>query len=274
MSKIYGQRTDYPVEKLADSVYRINEFHCANMYLFVGTERALLVDTGTGMGNIKDTVRQITNLPLDVVITHAHCDHTGGSSHFDEIYVHEDDFCFGNKLQSTLFCRKIFYIVQSMNELTKKYNTSIKDVRFGGHKTKWIPIKDGKEFDLGNKVIKVKHTPGHTQGSITLIDEKDKVCIIGDNISTNNLICLPHNTTVEEWFQTALYLKDMSKEYKLYFGHMDGKITDELIDLAISYATEVMKKKNSLFHGMKGYPKIDFMGSCFMYNPKKIHKKN
>jgi glyoxylase-like metal-dependent hydrolase (beta-lactamase superfamily II) len=47
------------------------------MYLVTGTRRAMLVDTGMGLGDLAGMVRGLTDLPLTVVNTHGHPDHAG-----------------------------------------------------------------------------------------------------------------------------------------------------------------------------------------------------
>ena len=45
-------RSDLPVTKLAENVYLLNEFDGTNCYLVVGSEKALLIDCGTGSNPI------------------------------------------------------------------------------------------------------------------------------------------------------------------------------------------------------------------------------
>lgn len=56
------------------------ETHC---YLLCGRERAILIDTGLGVSNIKAVVDSLSSLPLMVVTTHVHWDHIGGHGYFD-----------------------------------------------------------------------------------------------------------------------------------------------------------------------------------------------
>ena len=62
------------------------ETHC---YLLVGSERALLIDTGLGICNIYDEVRKLTDKPVTAVATHIHWDHIGGHKYFPDFYAHE-----------------------------------------------------------------------------------------------------------------------------------------------------------------------------------------
>ncbi len=62
------------------------------MYLLIGEERALLIDTGFGMTRLDDAVKEITDLPVTVVNTHGHYDHVGNNALFSDIYMSEKDF--------------------------------------------------------------------------------------------------------------------------------------------------------------------------------------
>lgn len=47
------------------------------MYLLLGEDRALLIDTGFGMSKLDEALKEITDLPITVVNTHGHYDHVG-----------------------------------------------------------------------------------------------------------------------------------------------------------------------------------------------------
>lgn len=70
-------RTDYPIREIAEDTYMISDFGIANCYLLIGEERALLIDCGLGIGDIKGAVEKITDKPILVVATHGHVDHAG-----------------------------------------------------------------------------------------------------------------------------------------------------------------------------------------------------
>lgn len=72
-------RPGFGVRQIAPGVYHIDEWGVASCYLVAGSERALLIDTGVGLGNMPGLVRTLTKLPVTVAATHAHCDHIGGA---------------------------------------------------------------------------------------------------------------------------------------------------------------------------------------------------
>ena len=73
----------YNVTELRKNVYRIDSAEQVFMDLFVGTEKALLWDTGYGYGNLKEIIREITDLPLIIVNSHGHLDHSCGNYQFE-----------------------------------------------------------------------------------------------------------------------------------------------------------------------------------------------
>ena len=64
----------FTVELLDNDTYVISEYnhweetHC---YLLLGTNKAVLIDTGLGISNIKDVIDELTKLPIFVITTHA-----------------------------------------------------------------------------------------------------------------------------------------------------------------------------------------------------------
>ena len=77
-----------PVIEIAPRTWLISEYKLVNMYLLEGDKAALLIDCGTGIGNVAQTVAQLTDKPLTVAITHGHFDHDGAAALFPAVYIH------------------------------------------------------------------------------------------------------------------------------------------------------------------------------------------
>ena len=67
-----------PILEIAPDTYLISEYHLGNLFLVVGRERALLIDTGAGIGPLRADIAALTSLPLTVVATHGDPDDVGG----------------------------------------------------------------------------------------------------------------------------------------------------------------------------------------------------
>lgn len=138
-----------------------------NLYLLIGKETALLVDTGTGLFPLTPLVNNlIGDKKLMVVNTHTHFDHRGGNEEFNEISVHSLEAKQLTKQFDVSFLRdspqKIVMQYAKKNFILKPA-PSIKS------------IEEGYEFNLGDISLKVIHTPGHSPGSISLLSNKNEL---------------------------------------------------------------------------------------------------
>ena len=242
-----------PVSKIKPGVYLINEFDGTNCYLVTGSEKVLLADCGTGFCDILSAVKSVTSLPVILVATHGHVDHIGGAGQFEEMYIHRADTGILNHFQMTRFMRKVF---TQGNAAVRKHGFSAGDVKKGGYKTKWIPVDDGFVFDLGGKTIAVHSTPGHSKGSIALVDEQDKIIFSGDNVCDALWLHLPGRTSVEEWLPSAKWLLEKSADYSIYWGHRTPLLTSEYIAQVVQWGEEILSsyKKNTLLPKTRRYP--------------------
>jgi glyoxylase-like metal-dependent hydrolase (beta-lactamase superfamily II) len=81
----------FETTEVEPGIHAIEEpFHVERVksYLVTGEDRAILVDTGMGVANIRDEVGRLTGLPVTVINSHAHWDHIGGNALFDDILIH------------------------------------------------------------------------------------------------------------------------------------------------------------------------------------------
>lgn len=137
---------DLSISRLEKDLWVVETSDKTTMYIIEGSDKAMLVDTGTRCDKLDSIVRLITQKPLYVVLTHAHPDHAGNIRFFPEIYLHAAD-------------------------------TVLLDNSYPG---KLHFVKDGDVFDLGNRKIEVAHMPAHTPGSIVLLDKAAGNCFSGD----------------------------------------------------------------------------------------------
>jgi hydroxyacylglutathione hydrolase len=216
------------IEPIAPDTYRIDEGGIANTYLVIGKKKALLIDSGLGVGNLWETVTSLTSLPVTLAVTHEHCDHAGGRDWFESYYLSRKDKGPIYRLLSSKFaCKELLKMnkVKDGPTLTKK-----------PHHAKRIYLDDGFTFDLGERTIQVISVPGHTKGSVVFLDEKEHLMFTGDDVNPYLWLQLPGCTTVTEWKPGAEKILALAETYTPYCGHSDGLIHKEqiaaLIDLA------------------------------------------
>jgi hypothetical protein len=92
----------YNVEPGVFAIYEPFQWQEVISYLITGADRALLFDTGNGMGDIKAIVEQLTDKPITVLNSHTHFDHIGGNYQFDDILSVSTDFSIENSHASPM----------------------------------------------------------------------------------------------------------------------------------------------------------------------------
>lgn len=226
----------YKIEKIADNTYRFDENGRANCYLVVGQEKALLIDGCWGVGDLKQTIREITDKPIIAAATHRHPDHTCGLRQFEEYYVSEkDNTAYNRRLENRLFGMAI---VLAEKQKIRPYH----DRKMG----RTLPLNDGDVFDLGGRNIEVKSIPGHTAGSMMFLDHDQKLMFTGDDVNPKLWMQGNGATTLEEWKIGAQTVLDYLKQgYNAWIGHLDGRQTYEQLFELFELVQEIIDKKKN-----------------------------
>ena len=174
------------ISEIAPDTFAINEFGLSAMYLLLGEQRGLLIDTGCGLFDLKKTISDITDKSYDVVLTHGHLDHVGGAGVFDHVYINKAD----KKMAENLDYRELRKYADNTGKMGSygSYDFSIETIRKINKMPEFSYIDDDDFFDLGNRNIVVISVPGHTKGSIVLLDEKNRIMFSGDSCNSNLLI--------------------------------------------------------------------------------------
>lgn len=220
-----------------------NHWEETNCYLLVGKENALLIDTGLGISDISKEVLKITDKPVIAVPTHIHWDHIGGLWNFPEFYVHEaeKDWIEGNFPLSNEFVRKM--LVKDYN-LTERINIDDYAV-FQGNSKKILT--DGDIIDLGNRKIKVLHTPGHSPGHMCFFEEKTGCLFSGDLIYKGTLFANYESTDPEKYLESVQKISKLPVK-RVFPAHHSIDIPPEMI-LDVHRGLLDIKKQGKLCHG-------------------------
>lgn len=183
-----------PIEKpivteIAKDTFLINEFGLDVMFLLRGEQRALLIDTGSGIFGLKELVEKLRRgLPLTVALTHGHVDHAGGIRQFDEVYVHPADADMAScvtKEERSGYAETI----QAMSNGVFAYDA--RNLPEFGEVPAFRELHENQVFDLGGRRVSVIETPGHTPGSVSFIDDKSRILFSGDACNPNLLLAFP-----------------------------------------------------------------------------------
>ena len=218
----------HTVTHIANHIYQITEpigaieprFGVAtvNMYLIVGWERAALIDTGMGIGNVLHETQKITALPCPVLNTHFHWDHTGGNARFTDRAIHE--------LEAELVVEE-----QDVSDLHQPLQSpSAQAVLPPGFDpaTYRIPaqpatrlLHDNDVIDLGGHELRVIHTPGHSPGHVSYFDEASRLLFTGDTAYQGPMYACFEGSDPAAFAQSAGRLAAVPEVSVICPGHCD-----------------------------------------------------
>ncbi|WP_333888178.1 MBL fold metallo-hydrolase [Clostridium sp.] len=165
--------TWFTIEKIDDSTYSISEYghwEKVHSYLIIGEKSACLIDTGLGIGNIKEVTDSLTSLPIKVITTHVHWDHIGGHKYYEDIYVHKGDSTWLEEgIPIPLNVIKNYVIKPPITKPFPK-NFDINKYTIYKGKASHV-IEDGYVVSLGNRELQIIYTPGHSPGHVCIHDK-------------------------------------------------------------------------------------------------------
>lgn len=217
-----------PYYEFAQGIYEIDEFDCVSVFVIVGSERALVIDCGTGIGDLRWVIEnRITDKPYDVVASHNHGDHIGGAGFFDEIWIHEADMNWDDgDAKPTVEFRKDYAEIIA-GRAGKHYDYDLdRDVRPWPKEPVKKALQDGQKFFLGNRTVTAYHCPGHTPGEMVFIDDLTKTLLLGDACNCNYYLSPTPKEHAREEIAAAKAglerIRDMKDQYELmYNSHHD-----------------------------------------------------
>jgi len=170
----------FEVYKIRPGVFAIYEPHQAEeviSYLILGTQKALLFDTGMGISNIQAVATGLTKLPIGVVNSHTHNDHVGDNWRFSDVYGMDTDFTRANARGSKADAQAELGPDEICGSLPAGFDAKTYSTK-PFHISHWL--HDGDELDLGGRTLQVIATPGHTPDAIALLDQTNGLLFTGD----------------------------------------------------------------------------------------------
>tara|TARA_R100000935_G_scaffold10692_5_gene21381 strand:- start:4759 stop:5673 length:915 start_codon:yes stop_codon:yes gene_type:complete len=208
-----GENTDELIQVVQydENTWILRQNKCTNyeapfMFLFLGQDKALLMDTGATkeevsfplyetVNTIVDHWRKKQNKEIELVVAHTH-------KHGDH-YAADDQF--NGKPYTTLV------------DLQK---TDV--INFFKFKN-WP--NDIVDFELGNRTLRLIPIPGHQEASIAVYDTSTKLLLTGDTF-------YPGRLYIEDWcsFKTSINrLVEFSKKHEIKYilgNHIEMSLTD------------------------------------------------
>lgn len=226
-------------EVYSNSIIRIVGLDGTACYLVSGKDKTCLIDTGMGCGSLKNYIENELNKKVDLVIlTHGHLDHCGGVAEFIDvpIYLNQND-------KQLADC---FNLVESRYEIFKKQGIDICNMQPNIDFSITKDLKDKDEFELGGITLKAVYTPGHTKGMTMILIKEERTILFGDGCGVGVLMFTPDSTSVEEYKDVLINLKNnYENSYdKIIRNHGTYQSEKDLLDNVIECCELIMERKD------------------------------
>ncbi len=207
---------DYEVVQINENSWRIEDSG-VRCFLLTGSEKALLIDSGRELHTARDIAESLTALPVSLLNTHADRDHIGSNGQFDSFYMHP--------AEETHYRRS-------------------------GRGGTIIPITEGDTLDLGGRELRIVDLPGHTPGSIAVLDVRNRVLISGDPVQEHGRIFMfGAHRNMENYIRSLEHLETFAGQFdEIWPSHADIPISPSLIRKLHDGAVDVLNGK------VPGYP--------------------
>ncbi|MDR3121495.1 MAG: MBL fold metallo-hydrolase [Clostridiales bacterium] len=245
----------YPMVQFKKDTWEIDEFECASAFLLIGGERAMLIDCGIGIGDLRGAVGRITDKPLVVVVTHNHGDHTGNIRQFREIWMSPKDSAGAQMPWDVAQRRGYARMIAERQKGIYPYDPETDIREYGADEPMPVihDVSDGQRFDLGGgRVVVAMECPGHTEGELVLLDEASRTLFCGDALNYNLLFGAPGSTSIERAVKGLEWMRDARGQYDgIFNGHHDFRplgapLADDCLPNAIELCHQLLDGTYSL----------------------------
>jgi glyoxylase-like metal-dependent hydrolase (beta-lactamase superfamily II) len=237
----------FHVRPVSAGAWLVAEPSHVNSWLVAGRDRALLVDTGLGIEPIRPVAEATADLPVEVVNTHHHFDHTGGNAEFDTVAVHERGVALlaagappAERAAYLAYTRALLGTADAYRDLDRRFFHLLTDdadprplpAEFDAEA--WVrpgpppgpaprALRDGDVLDLGGRTLTVLHTPGHSPDSLCLFDDREGLLLGGDTLNSGPIYAQAPESDLEDFARSTARLAGLAREVSLvgmgHFGH-------------------------------------------------------
>jgi glyoxylase-like metal-dependent hydrolase (beta-lactamase superfamily II) len=222
----------------------VNELLSANLWWLRGDDRDIVVDAGLGVVALRKAIPGMFERDPMVLLTHAHLDHVGGAAEFDDRAAHRAEAgLLAAGVPASLYGAEL-YDKLGIDAAGEAVPELMIDVLPGpGYDPATYRVEpvtlhrvldDGDRIDLGGRALTVLHLPGHTPGSIALLEERTGTLYSGDVVYEGALIDNLPNSDVAAYQRSMEFLADLDVSV-VHPGHGQSFDRTRLRQLAETY---------------------------------------
>jgi glyoxylase-like metal-dependent hydrolase (beta-lactamase superfamily II) len=197
-------------------------------YLILGSERAVLFDTGMGIGNIQAEAERLTDLTAVVVNSHCHYDHVGDNHRYAEVWAFDNDSEVARIERGKRRQECVHYLEPgSYLDLPVGFDPSAYEIRPAPVTRR---LQHLEVIDLGGRTLTAHHTPGHSPGSICLLDSQDALLFTGDAFYPGMMYAHFEDSDFDDYRLSAKHLVDLMPQVsRLCPAHNEATVSKEAL---------------------------------------------
>lgn len=213
----------YRIRPRVFAIYGPHQLEEVISHLILGSDKALLFDTGMGIGNIEAVVGGLTKLPVSVLNSHTHNDHVGDNWRFEDIYGMDTAFTRASARGSKEDAQAELAPGEICGSLPAGFDAK-------GYATKPFHIShwlhDGDIIDLGGRGLKVIATPGHTPDASALLDAKNGLLFTGDSFYLGPIYLYRPETDLHAYVASMQKLAALAPHLQLLLPSHNTPVAD------------------------------------------------
>lgn len=203
----------YEIIKIDNSTWRIED-NGVRFFLLSGDDYSLLIDTGMNVKNVKAIAQSLTDKPIKLINTHADPDHIGANCEFSSFMM--------NTLELDNY------------NIYQKCTSQV------------IPVNDHEIINIGGRSLEVIFIPGHTPGSIALLDIERRVLFSGDTIQAGNIFLFGPMRNIKTYLKSLERLNTLKDQFDfIYPSHANPVLEPNIIEKLIEGTKAVIDNKLS-----------------------------
>lgn len=182
--------------QINEATWRIED-DGVRIFLLEGADRAMVIDSGMTLKNVKEIAEGITTKPVELMNTHSDMDHIAGNASFDSCYMNPED---------------------------------VPAYRAQGFEGEVIPVKEGDVIDLGGRPLEIIEIPGHTPGSIAILDVNNRALISGDTVQAGDIWMFGPARNLAQYPKSLEHLMTYMDRFDVvYPSHAEFPVQPDLI---------------------------------------------
>jgi glyoxylase-like metal-dependent hydrolase (beta-lactamase superfamily II) len=248
------------------AIYEPKQFEEVISYLILGEKRALLFDTGLGVGKISATVARLTSLPVTVINSHTHFDHVGGNAEFQEIWNRDLPYTRQNMSgESNAYSRDALAPERLCGALPP--GTSSKSYSIRPWKSTHA-LQDGERVKLGGRVLEVIFTPGHTPDSVVLFDRKNGLLFTGDTFYPGPIYLFVPETDFAAYVRSVARLAALEPQSKLLLPAHNVPLAAPFFLKRLDDAVQQVQRGKGKSEVTEGHREYSFDGFSLLLSDK------